>query len=310
MEERKIFNDETKQTLTYFGSVLNIHTKLSKYTQKDEHKEQNDLLNNIDYVAIKDGILSEQQNFQNKILKIIEKSKQNNSYKYLQVKCYGHVFFLCIHGDKILLIDSLDLEESENYSYRQIEFENNSFFQKNNIFFRRIGIDQQKSKIGCPVFTVRNLIKLDKFFKENPDYFDKIFETKTEIEEDGMKILPLFPLLQDIQSISRIEELSGIKIQYDTEPKENDFVIENHKKEKIIINVKDEEKAKIFFGSTKKEQEEKLKKLVKYIEFDITQQKLQNLRIEVKRKKYYKNLEKASDKLLDYVNEKVVNSLC
>ena len=46
--KEEIFNNEKKQTLTYFGSVLNTHTKLSKYTQKDKHKEQNDLLNNID----------------------------------------------------------------------------------------------------------------------------------------------------------------------------------------------------------------------------------------------------------------------
>ena len=125
-----------------------------------------------------------------------------------------------------------------------------------------------------------------------------------------MKILPLFPLLQDIQSISRIEELSGIEIKYNTEPKENDFAIQNHKKEKIIINIKDEEKAKIFFGSTKEEREEKLKKLVKYMEFNRAQQKLQNFRIDLKRKKYYKDLENVSEKFLDYANEKVVNSLC
>lgn len=219
-------------------------------------------------------------------------------------------FFLCIHGDKILLIDSLDLEESECFSYRQIEYENKKFFQKNDIIFKSLTMEQQTSGIGCPVFTVHNLIKLDKVFKEKPDYFDKIFETKTEIEKDGMKILPLFPLLQDIQSISRIEELSGIEIKYNTEPKENDFVIQNHKKEKIIINIKDEEKAKIFFGSTKEEREEKLKKLVKYMEFNRAQRKLQNFRIDLKRKKYYENLEKVSDELLDYVNEKVINSLC
>ena len=191
--KEKIFNDETKQTLTYFGPVLNTHTKLSKYTQKDKHKEQNDLLNNIDYVAIKDGILSEQQNFQNKVLKIIEKSKQNNSYEYLQVKCYGHVFFLCIHGDKILLIDSLDLDIRSILGYNYIDINCKDFFQKNDIIFKSLTMEQQTSGIGCPVFTVCNLIKVDKFFKENLDYFDKIFDT--EIEEDGMKILPLFPLL-------------------------------------------------------------------------------------------------------------------
>lgn len=93
MGKRKIFNNKNKQTLTYFGSTLNTYLKLKQYTE-EKHKDQSDLINNVDYVAIEYGISQEQKNFQNKLLGKIQKSKQSNSYEYLQVKCYGHVFFL------------------------------------------------------------------------------------------------------------------------------------------------------------------------------------------------------------------------
>ena len=328
-ENGKISNDESdeysklntvnEQLYEYFDLVNMILTKISQYSQKEKHKDQINLINNIDfwynkfYQIHKSEIKQEEvELLEDKILKAIEKSNTDNSCQYIIPTIQGveHTLPLCIYKNKIIIFDSMFKDTNELYKIYIKRYITDNFLKKNNISLKIFSLKNQTDYESCPIFTVRNLIKLDKFFKENPDYFDKIFETKTEIEEDGMKILPLFPLLQDIQSISRIEELSGTKIEYNTEPQEDSFVIENHKKEKIIINITNEEKAKIFFGSTKEEQEEKLKKLVKYIEFNKLEKKLQNLRIDVKREKYYKDLENVSDELLDYVNEKVVNSLC
>ena len=307
-----------KEDIYNYSNLINmILTKISQYSQKEKHRDQIDLIKNIDfwynkfYQIHKSKIKQEEvELLEEKILKAIEKSNTDNSCQYIIPTIQGveHTLPLFIHKNKIIIFDSMFKDTNELYKIYIKRYITDNFLKKYNIPLKIFSLKNQTDYKSCPVFTVRNLIKVDKFFKENPDYFDKIFDT--EIEEDGMKILQLFPLLQDIQSISQIEELSGIKIEYNTEPQEDSFVIENHKKEKIIINVKDEEKAKIFFGSTKEEQEEKLKKLVKYMEFNKLEKKLQNLRIDVKREKYYKDLEKVSDELLDYVNEKVVNSLC
>lgn len=305
------------QLYEYLNLVNMILTKISQYSQKEKHKDQINLINNIDFwynkfhqIYKSDIVQEESKLLEEKILEAINTSNTDNSYQYiiLTIQEVEHTIPLCIHKNKIIIFDSMFKDTNELYKIYIKRYITDNFLKKYNIPLKIFSLKNQTDYKSCPVFTVRNLIKVDKFFKENPDYFDKIFDT--EIEEDGMKILQLFPLLQDIQSISQIEELSGIKIEYNTEPQEDSFVIENHKKEKIIINVKDEEKAKIFFGSTKEEQEEKLKKLVKYMEFNKLEKKLQNLRIDVKREKYYKDLEKVSDELLDYVNEKVVNSLC
>ena len=253
-----------------------IKYMIQDYSKKDSHKEQSDLPDRCFSVVIdndgseiiftnkhdndddliNDLIETYPQTYSTNIMNVLqqaqEKSKNTKKPSFIHISLFGHSFCLVVFNNKICIIDS---------SRTQHEMIFKKLLQKINIDkqlnldIKTINTNQQSDIESCPYFTGFNITRLDKWLQEDPKNFNKLFNKK-EL---------LFSLISSMQSINKIQN----KLNIDIKPLK--------KKDGVKIKFKTETKPKKYFDT--KTPKQQIEKLIKYIRYNKTKNKLQNLRI-------------------------------
>ena len=253
-----------------------IKYMIQDYSKKDSHKEQSDLPDRCFSVVIdndgseiiftnkhdndddliNDLIETYPQTYSTNIMNVLqqaqEKSKNTKKPSFIHISLFGHSFCFVILNNKICIIDS---------SRTQHEMIFKKLLQKINIDkqlnldIKTINTNQQSDIESCPYFTGFNITRLDKWLQEDPKNFNKLFNKK-EL---------LFSLISSMQSIKKLQN----KLNIDIKPL--------NKERDLKIKFKTGTKPKKYFDTKKPKQQ--IKKLIKYIRYNKTKNKLQNLRV-------------------------------
>ena len=268
-----------------------IKYMIQDYSKKDNHKEQSDLPDRCFSVVIdndgseiiftdkhdnnddliNDLIETYPQTYSTNIINILQqaqkKSIETKKPSFVQISLFGHSFCFAIFNNKICAIDSTSVLTRKIFVklLQKINID-----KQLNLDIKTINTNQQSDIESCPYFTGFNITRFDKWFNENPENFDKLFN-----EEE----LP-FSLISSMQSINKIQN----KLNIDIKPL--------NKKDGVEIKFKTETKPKKYFDTKKPKQQ--IEKLIKYIRYNKTKNKLQNHRVSKKSQKMLKKFLEAN----------------
>lgn len=238
-----------------------IKYMIQDYSEKDNHKKQSDLPERCFSLDVNlDNLVNENELIIDTIQQAQKKSIKTKKPSFIVINTPTHSFCLSVFNDKVYIIDSF-------YSYGgKLEATLNDIKQQNklNIKIKNININQQSDFVSCPYFTGFNITRFDKWFNENPENFDKLFN-----EEE----LPL-SIIISVQSIKQLQD----KLDIDIRPL--------NKKGDLEIKFKTETKPKKYFDTKKPKQQ--IEKLIKYIAYNTQITKLQNHRVSKKSQKMLK----------------------
>ncbi|HSQ97859.1 MAG TPA: hypothetical protein VLL98_04025 [Rickettsiales bacterium] len=181
--EHKHIDNTTSIVLTEIGLLEYFRIR------KEEEPE---LTKNIEFA------ISYDNTFENNIIKKTKKflNDKKQTREYLIIHTDSHTFFLAKEGKFI-------------YGEREAESFLNQYFREDiNNFFVNISYDSiQHDYNNCRIFAIQNCIELERYLQTNNFTLCKMCIDNSS-EETGKINIPL-PLIQHIQSISKIKKVTG-----------------------------------------------------------------------------------------------------